>query len=426
MTEPDSNVPRWWFISEGASLRQVVAFQLAHQGIQYDPDLHWVDVGALKADKFTVQYRRKQATHPILSIVRNLDPVHVGFVLTSPIDMDAYKFKEIPETLGMVLSCLGTHAYMTYPSASYAGMAPLSDAPPAHLQTVHVWERDGSEMGMDACASEEQQEKATAVPFVAVAPVVDDLPLYVNDPTVVSDIIYSTNSAGTAQQLRGFLQNHCLDPSHIYCLQFKPKTQLNYTSLLNLYSKETVDDVLALNNEDITFDPTNRFARKKINQGALPTDVCYWILNESFKSKLWQKSPYADYDQYLKVESMPAVLSYLLFITNFWMMNIRKQYGLEEHLRFNVKDLFMAKYTEDFKIADKDTHVPTAGNSLVLTVQINSPTDFRNGEISFEDADSVSLIQGDMLIHPGKTKRSNGGVSSGEKLVLVYFIEINF
>ena len=73
----------------------------------------------------------------------------------------------------------------------------------------------------------------------------------------------------------------------------------------------------------------------------------------------------------------------------------------------------------------------TSGRSLIITVQINSKTDFMGGDITFGEPqkgseDTISLLQGDMLIHHGKQPRSNGGVTGGEKVVLVMLVDLEF
>lgn len=398
----------------------LVTFHLAQQGITYDPQVHWVDIAAPKTNKMCVEYRRKQQTYPLMTLVHAPSPAHM--VLTE-MEMNAYKFKEFAETTvfdiytvlpGTVLVLTRNGDAATPPV--YLGIVDGAD----QATCIHVWERDGTEHGKDALsntdtASDPVEGILNTLPTTAVTH-------RMNDHALVADLLYSTDKASNRDQLRecGALSS----APHRCTLTIAMTTSMNYTALLNKYRQSTVDDVLAIHGDNEVTE-SNRFFRNKIIERVLPKEIYYWMLNEAFKNKNWRKSPYPEYDQYLRAESMPAVFSFLLFLSNFWLMDVRKKYDIEEEVRINIDDMFIAKYTDNMKPVGIDAYEPSTNKtSLVLTVQLNSRQDFRGGDVVFEDASVVALHEGDMLIHYGKKKRSNGAVESGEKLVLVMFLTL--
>jgi hypothetical protein len=428
-TTTTTNVAEYWNAPK-FSIRQWIKFHLAQQNITYQADKHWVDTLIVKPDKMVIANRRKRDTHPILSIAYSNAPTHL---LSCPISKNAYKFKEIPEETSFYLHRISVERHVVLPSTHYYGCI-VSDTDDnlnvksnINIHMIHVWERDGTEMGKDVCETEpEEEEEESAIQFTKCSVETIASKIYKNDSSTVNDLLYSTQSA--IHDLISTSVSKCDDNDNdnsTHHITYILKTVLDYGALINKYSKATVDDLLSLVKEGMDVEESNRFYRNKLLTGVMSKDICYWILNESFKSKLWQKSPYVEYDKYLKVESIPSVLNFMLFIANFWLMDIRRHYGLEEDIKMNMKDLFICNYTDALKPTTLATETHTEGNSLVITIQLNCPVDFISEGIHFTDG-AIVLQQGDMLIHHGKKNRSNGGVTNGEKFVVVIFLDLEF
>jgi hypothetical protein len=117
---------------------------------------------------------------------------------------------------------------------------------------------------------------------------------------------------------------------------------------------------------------------------------------------------------------MPAILNFLLFVSNFWLVEIKKLYHCE-NINLNINDLFVSKYTKE---SMNDVMNPD-GSFLCLNIYLNSNIDYINGEICFNDNDQKIMIQqGDALIYNGKKLRTKGCVNDGAKYVLVFMLEI--
>jgi hypothetical protein len=197
----------------------------------------------------------------------------------------------------------------------------------------------------------------------------------------------------------------------------------NYNDILKLSDKygDICHDLYPFVNRhlDINIDLTNRFYKNKIIQNVLSKDVCYWIINESEKIELG-KCKYNNYDTYISIEKIPSVLNFLLFIINFWLLNIKKLYSCE-NLNFNIIDIFISKYTKEI-IND---HANCEESFLTLNINLNNDFDYKDGEIIFTgNEEKIKINQGDMLIYNGKQKRTKGIVSEGVKYVLIIFIEL--
>ena len=153
-------------------------------------------------------------------------------------------------------------------------------------------------------------------------------------------------------------------------------------------------------------------------------DVTYWILNECFKYSHWKQSKYKNYEYQVNLETFPHILNYILFIGNFWLLEIRKLYGIPNKLNLNIKEVFISKYTHNKIIKQKSSD----GSFLIMNIQLNDKVEYTNGDINFENSmneeEQIHLNKSDCIIYNGKKMRTPGNVSYGEKYVLVIIIEL--
>ena len=203
-------------------------------------------------------------------------------------------------------------------------------------------------------------------------------------------------------------------------MDINPDNEIDYAELKNKFGDEADDIYPFVNNSDLL--ENNRFHNKHIIQNALSLDSCYWILNECFKCNNWSESIYANYDTYLNIELIPHVFNFLTFISNFWIMNVKKLYNLNK-TNVSINNIFITKYTNNEK---KNNNFYKDESLLILTVALNNISDYENGSIIFESdkEEKILLKQGDMLIYNGKCLRNRGDVTNGEKYYLVLFLDI--
>jgi hypothetical protein len=198
---------------------------------------------------------------------------------------------------------------------------------------------------------------------------------------------------------------------------------IEQSDICQIYGDELAKDIFPFVNkdDDTIIDSDNRFYKIKLMTDILSHEICYWIINESEKVKEWNPSPYKNYDNYLNIEKLPHILNFILYISNFWIVNINKLYDLNnKNLRINIKDIFVSKYCKSN--IDNDYYIDNS--FLSLNIALNEITDFTEGEIKFDDLNKIKLNQGDSVIYSGKTERTKGSVSDGVKYVLVLLFTI--
>jgi predicted 2-oxoglutarate/Fe(II)-dependent dioxygenase YbiX len=66
----------------------------------------------------------------------------------------------------------------------------------------------------------------------------------------------------------------------------------------------------------------------------------------------------------------------------------------------------------------------TDGSSITVNILLSDPSNFVGGGTYFEDDITVTLEQGDMIMHSGKTRHSGLKITEGKRYLLVFFIEI--
>jgi hypothetical protein len=198
------------------------------------------------------------------------------------------------------------------------------------------------------------------------------------------------------------------------------KKNVNIKKSIIQYGESSTDLLEAILEPKLSI--TNRFYKNKIIRNMLPTDVCFWILNECFKihPDKWLKPIYANYEYSVNLELFPHILNYILFMMNFWLQEIRKLYGIPSNLNLNVKELFIAKYSTRHIL----TKFTKDEGFIIMNVQLNSESDYVDGQIVFQNDNApLRLCHSDCVLYNGKRPRTPGNISSGEKYVLVIIID---
>jgi hypothetical protein len=94
-----------------------------------------------------------------------------------------------------------------------------------------------------------------------------------------------------------------------------------------------------------------------------------------------------NYQNYINVEKIPAVLNFVLYVSNFWLSCIRDFYDIKS-LDLNVREIFVSKCKPTVNI---NTQIKNKDETfLTLIIQLNDNVDFEGGEILFDPSGSFN------------------------------------
>lgn len=396
----------------------IAAFHLNQKGIVNTNDTY-IDFSIETENyNFKIDFNKYVKKYPILSIFTFLDDDVNPLILTG-IDLEMYKFKEIPSDPSFRSIIPSKNSQIVVDTSKYYGFYKINDKN-SRILKINIWDFD----------------------------ITSQIPLYISENSANTEIVINNSSTISLLNIHTQYENVVYknmiefflyeeDNKQIFILDniFK-KYEKNSTILISNRANDYYDiDILKEKYGDVAYDiapfvnkfthddydiKSNRFYKNKIIQNILSKDICYWIINECEKVN-FEISKYHNYNTYLNIEKMPSILNFLLFITNFWLLDIKKIYGCE-NIAYNMYDIFVSKYTKDTVCLDKHQD----NSFLTLNIYLNDIIDYKDGEIIFEDeSEKIHINQGDMLIYNGKKMRTNGSVSDGVKYILVIMIEVS-
>ena len=411
-----SNIPNFENIQDNTFLldsknntfiHETVIFHLKQKGIIFDETQHYIEFGMqCESHKMGIEYNRKTKLSPILTIFI-FENVNNPIILTE-VDIESYKYKEIKSENTFYCIFPERGDQLVFDSSKYYGFYNIDNANrflKINVQTkkndqLEIYSLNENYIKTDCMIT--QKEVTIIEKTVAYKNIISIL-LYDEDKKIdILDKILFENP-------KGIIKIH--------------NTNRNYFDIEYLEDNfgEVAQDLYPFINKDLEFYDVsgNRFVNNKIIQNILSKDVCYWIINESEKNE-WTTSNYSNYPTYLSIDKMPSILNFLLFVSNFWLIEIKKIYNCQT-INFNIVDMFIAKYKQEKidEVKKRDEHF------ICLNIVLNDNIDYKDGEILFDDINEKIMIhQGDMLIYTGSKNRTKGSVSDGVKYVLVLLIDI--
>jgi hypothetical protein len=391
---------------------------MENNNIDFDKSLHNIEFIVENPDNtFKIDYNKKNKTYPLMTIITFLEDNSNPIIFTH-IEMESYKYKEISDENQFLCMKPSMNTQIAFNSSKYYGFYKVNEINGKILK-INIWD-----IKLD-----------------------DKLSMY------TSNIIAEYNSANIEELHLNFVYENVFYKNIIKSLLYEDlckvyvldniikKHAMNsiiviknvcsgYTDISILKEKyhDIADDIYPFinKNSDILIDvKKNRFNRNKIIQSVLSKNVCYWIINECEKME-WNESKYSNYNTYINVEKIPSILNFLLFVSNFWLDEIKELYNCK-NVSFNISDAFVSKYTKNV-ISDAKTN---DNSFLTLNIYLNDNIDYKDGEIVFSNditngisSEKIMINQCDMLIYNGKQLRTNGNVSCGVKYILVLMLEI--
>jgi hypothetical protein len=391
-------------------VHDISLFHMKDNFIDFDKNTHNIEF-SIETDNntFKVDYNKKNKSYPLFSIITFLDENCNPIILTY-IDMESYKYKEIADENQFLCFKPMKHTQIVFDSSKYYGFYKMNEYN-GRILKINIWDiqlenipiyvsnavcyNNCNEIGIELLQNNICYETVDYKNMINLFLYEDFTNIYILDNIIKK---YADNSIITINN-----------------------TNKNYVDIN--YLKEKYNDIadeiypFVNKNNDIYIE-NNRFCKNKIVQNILSKDVCYWIINECENFE-WGESNYINYNNYINIEKIPSILNFLLFVSNFWLIEIKKLYNCE-NIKLNIYDIFVSKYTKE--MIDNTKNIDNS--FLTLTIYLNNSTDYKNGEIIFENNEKIMINQGDMLIYNGKQLRTKGNVSDGVKYVLVLMIEI--
>lgn len=391
-------------------------FHMKNKSIEFNPDQHTIEFSSLTTlNSFKLDYHKKTKKYPLFSIVLFLDETYSpNPMIFTDIDMESYKYKEIKDENTFVCIKPGKNTQLVFDSSKYYGIYKMNEnSTQTQILKINIWDTK-----------------------------INEIPVYVSDKNKNENISINITPLTNATNYEHIVYKNMI---HLFLYEEIPKlfvlenilskypedsqiiinnTNKNYNdinTLLETYGEIAHDIYPFVNNTiDVPIDfENNRFYKNKIIQKIISKDVCYWIINECEKFE-WETSKYQNYNTYLNIEKMPSIMSFLLFISNFWLMEIKKSYKCE-NVKFNINDMFVSKFTKE-KINEKQN---MDNSFLIMNIYLNDDVDYKDGEIIFENTnEKIQIHHGDCLLYNGKKNRTIGSVSDGVKYVLVLIIDI--
>jgi len=376
-----------------------------------------------KNNNLQIEYNKQNKTTPIFTILcffsENPSPV-----LFSEVNTEEYKYEDFKIENKICIYFPQKNIHTIFDSSKYYGILQYDSIINEQILKINIWNNyeisNFTQFNTDL--DKNYLEVFENINFYEQECVCDFKEYIYNDNTIFKNIFFNTNSLCTKEHLYKMIQNKKQN-SNIISINYIKQEGIDYLKLISEYG-DIIKDSLSIINETEIVDKNNIFYRNKIIQNILPKEVCYWILNDCFNYKSWNSSTYKNYEYQINLETFPHVLNYILFMANFWLMEIRKMYMISSKLNLNIKEYFIAKYTSN-KVINEQT---ADGSFLIMNIQLNDKQEYNDGEIIFtndnDKEDIIKLEISDCIIYNGKKMRTPGYVSKGEKFVLVIIIEL--
>jgi hypothetical protein len=185
------------------------------------------------------------------------------------------------------------------------------------------------------------------------------------------------------------------------------------------------NDIQEINNNEITF--TNRFLQRFKHYNILDINICKWFISEAEKYAStnggWTSKNFVNHKTMdIKLENINSIFNFFMNVSIIDILkNIQKDYCLPLDTKINILDLNIIKYQTGIQTG-LEYHIDQS--FLTFNICLNDKNDFTGGGTMFEDGLIMETKQGDMIVHCGKIKHKGLDITSGERDVLVGFIEI--
>lgn len=193
--------------------------------------------------------------------------------------------------------------------------------------------------------------------------------------------------------------------------------------LMDISDIETITSRQSEKEKDFLY---NRFVQRHIYNDIYGKNLCEWIIFESEEYAKynggWTTSRHENYATTdIPVNKIVTIFRYILYSFQNIFEKIQRSYCLLENTEFNIKDLFVVKYSEN---AQNSLDLHHDGSFFTVNILLSNTSDFEGGGTYFNDGTTTFLEQGDMLVHSGMIKHAGLSITKGKRYLLVAFIGV--
>lgn len=366
-------------------------------------------------NKFTIECDKLTKQSPVSTMMLFASEIQSPLVFTH-IDTEAYKYKEIPSESELYLYKPRLNTCIAFDSSKFYGFYKQSTfEEPNDLRfiKINLWR---------AQISKELYElPPNSLNFdIVIEEGIQDLQKTIFNSGLIEMLLYERKYITDLENI--IKEDEFVQWRGIVKVSNKYRKYIDFNELQTKYGDLAEDLYPLISSQDIQ--RLNRFSKTKIFLNVLSKDVCYWVINECEKVNKWNKSPYINFETYLNLEILPSILSYFLFVSNYYLMQIKKGFEIEnKDVKFNIKDIFITKVSNNFKYNSNKR----IESHFIATIQLNDEKDFQGGLFTFQNDSqdpSIALMQGDMLVFNGNQNLSISQITQGERYLIVFLIEI--
>ena len=183
------------------------------------------------------------------------------------------------------------------------------------------------------------------------------------------------------------------------------------------------------NEEDHLDISEDKFKNVFVERGIMTKEICEWIMNESNEQvkKLygtWKNDRHINYPTHdIALEKMPdPVKNLILLIFKNKIGNLLfNNYNISNEFTCNIIDCFIVKYdmyTQQKLVMHHDD------TDMSVSILLSDEKIFQGGGLRFENCLSVFPKQGDAILHCSKHRHEGLEITSGVRMILVFFIDV--
>ncbi len=197
----------------------------------------------------------------------------------------------------------------------------------------------------------------------------------------------------------------------------------NKKKLLQKYGK-VIDDIYEINNNKININ--NRFLQRLIIRNYYKSDICNWFCKEMEKHNKnidFMKPLYNNSINYIMLEKMPTLFSFMLGTIEKFIVEIRDYYKIDNSININIKELSIVKY--NYNISKNYSDIKKTDTSFIFYLLLTDTNTFEGGNIKFNDETTDNLNQGDIIVTCGKLEHCITPLKKGIRYMLLGLLDIS-
>lgn len=381
---------------------------------------------------------KNEYSHPILSCVTYFDDSEFPVLLTD-ITRDEYMFKEFENKPKNQIIFPKKYHQIVFDGSKYHGVSDILNifnnendiqSYDRNIIAINLWNAKPTNISYYESENSSIYNKEECYFYFSLGNN-DISKLNLTNPFTFDfyeTIFYNTANFKFPDEITEFVKTDYAKGKYNFLLIYEEKTITNYKCKklendIDFMNKlnDNCDDKGSINN--IVY---NRFIQRYVYQNIYSKNVCEWIIFEAEKYAKnnggWTVTRHKNYPTTdLPVLKIGAISNFILLSFNSIFSRIKNSYSLTSNIEFNIKDLFIVKYSTEMQ---NELEIHNDGSFLSTNILLSSPNDFEGGGTYFADGTTTLLEQGDLLVHSGQIKHSGVKITKGTRYILVAFVSV--